>query len=202
MTLGFLTRKRSVIVLGTLALAIGLFLALLAARVEAVHSLFFSEAFTTDLGPNLEDLDAAFIVSGGAVQKTSWLGNEARSYVRTIRTDYASSDWVYTIDVNLVGHDIVFIGVGEGVPNAPGSGPTYNEPRNAIFFRIHSKSFGGGGTHVAVMETAGWTDFPTSTIPALSADGLYTARIESSGATSSSQSMDILGMLAPPFQLS
>ena len=157
-------------------------LALFAARAEAVHSLFFSEAFTTDLGPDLEDLDGAFTVSGGVVRKTSHLGNEERSYVRTKRADYFSSDWVYTIDFDLVGNDIVFIGIGEGVPNAPGGAPTYNEPRNAVFFRAHTFSFGSGGIHVAVMETGGWTSFPLGSppIPSL-ADGPHTARIEKLG---------------------
>ena len=162
--------------------------ALFAARAEAVDSLFFVEPFdsATDVAHNLEDLDGAFTLSGGStttIGKTVGLGGEERSYVRTIRSDYFSSDWVYTIDVNLVGFDIVFIGVGEGVPNAPGSGPTYNEPADAVFFRMHTGSFGGGGIHVAVMEAGGgWTSFPPG-LPPISplADGPYTVRIEKLG---------------------
>ncbi|MBI3001708.1 MAG: hypothetical protein HYY46_25115 [Deltaproteobacteria bacterium] len=130
---------------------VALTLALFVARAEA-GSLFFAEPFNgPGEGPNLEDPDNAYVVSGGVIRKLSSSGGDDRSYVRTFRTDYRSSDWTYTIsfDTSGTGQEIVFIGVGAGERNSE----FFNEPGNAAFFRIHSTSVVSGRIDVAVWRT-------------------------------------------------
>ena len=69
----------------------------------------FTEAFDgPGVGANLQDPDAGYTVAGGVIRRTSSAGSGDRHYVRTIRTDYNTFDWTYTIDFNLAGDDIVF----------------------------------------------------------------------------------------------
>lgn len=162
-----------------LGVMISLALALCAPTADA-GALFFSEPFDgPGVGPNLEDADGAFVVSGGVVRKVSTTFNEDRRYVRTVRTDYRSNDWVYTIefDTRGTGFEIVFIGVGEGVRNSSSN----NEPGNAAFFRIHSKSVVDGRIDVAVMRTGQAGFDALASIGSLPANGVFTARIEKTG---------------------
>ena len=122
-------------------------------QVTDTPSLFFSEPFDfPGVEPNLEDPDAAYVVSGGFIRKASSANLSDRRYVRTVLTEYISNDWTYTIDFDNSGDtgDIIFIGLGAG-ERAPLH--VFNEPGNAVFFRIHPTNIISGQIHVAVMST-------------------------------------------------
>lgn len=94
-----------------------------------------------------EDVDGAFQVDSGVFRRT---GNEPgqssnRHYMKTVRSDFVSSDWTFQITFHTPANapdDIIFIGVGEAVPDSS----YFNEPRNSLNFRIHqgATAFGTG----------------------------------------------------------
>jgi hypothetical protein len=107
----------------------------------------------TALALDLEDPDGAFQVGSGEIRRT---GNEPsqssnRHYMSTLRSDFVSSDWTCQIAFHTPVHapdDIIFIGLGEAVPDSS----FYNEPRNSLNFRIHQGATGFGvGWEVDVM---------------------------------------------------
>lgn len=165
-----------------LLLMLGLLVVATSTTAFASHSLYFTEAFDgPTAGPNLEDADSAFTVSGGVIMNTAGATpiEANRHSVRTLRTDYNTDDWTYTIDFDISGSDIIYIGLGSGEPD----GGWLGEPGNSIHFRIHSLSMAGGVVHVmtrgASTGSPGWDDIKTLT--PLPADGPFTARIVKSG---------------------
>ena len=176
------TRPRTV--LFAVVLFIGM-LMLFTSRAEAASLSFIEDFEGTALGPNLEDPDGAYLVDD-VIRKTTPPSTPEdpdgtnRSYVRTVRTDYSSIEWTYTIDFDFREIDeseIVFIGVGAGERN-PGNDD--NEPGNAVFFRIHNQNAQGGAIDVAVVEQGEFVEIE-GLGEELSDDGLYTARIEKIG---------------------
>jgi hypothetical protein len=73
-----------------------------------------------------------------AFQRT---GNEPsqsskRHYMKSVRADYIASDWTFRVTFHAPANapdDIIFVGLGEAVPDKS----FYNEPRNSVGFRIH-----------------------------------------------------------------
>ncbi len=93
-----------------------------------------------------EDADGAFYFSGGFRRTGNEPGQSTnRHYMRTVRSDCASTDWTFQITFHTPANapdDIIFIGLGEAVPDSS----SFNEPRNSLNFRIHqgTTAFGTG----------------------------------------------------------
>jgi hypothetical protein len=63
--------------------------------------------------------------------------------MKTVRADYASNDWIYQVTFRTPDNapdDIIFIGLGEGIPD----NSFFGEPRNSLNFRIHQGQDGWG----------------------------------------------------------
>jgi hypothetical protein len=59
-----------------------------------------------------------------------------RHYMKSVRTDYIASDWTFRVTFHAPANapdDIIFVGLGEAVPDKS----FFNEPRNSVNFRIH-----------------------------------------------------------------
>ena len=93
----------------------------------------------------LEDADGAFQVDMDGIWRT---GNEPsrssnRHYMRTVQSDFIASDWACQITFHTPANspdDILFIGLGEAVPDSS----FLSEPRNSLNFRIHQGATGFG----------------------------------------------------------
>jgi hypothetical protein len=107
-------------------------------------SYFFVDHFRSHrFNVHLQATDDAFIVGGGSVRRSSLEEpmSSNRQYVSTARSDYISQDWTYEITFRTppdAPDDIIFIGIGEGVPDPL----FFNEPRNSVNFRIHQGASG------------------------------------------------------------
>jgi len=105
------------------------------------------DSTTTALDLVWEDADGAFQVDGGGFRRT---GNEPsqssnRHFMRTVQSNFALTDWTCQITFHTPANapdDIIFIGLGEAVPDSS----FFNEPRNSLNFRIHqgATAFGTG----------------------------------------------------------
>ncbi len=135
-------------------------------------SLFFTESFSTGVFDplKLEDPDNAFVISNGRVRRTvSGIAQNAdRHYVRTVRDDYNTADWVFRVTYHVppnAADDIIYAGFGEAAPDAS----FYNESLNSAQFRIHQGSSGwyswagGWGVDMAI-HTAGAFVWPVRTL--------------------------------------
>jgi hypothetical protein len=155
------------------------------------QSAFFVERFMgAGLGVHLADGDSQFLLGKGYVDRS---GNEGpastnRHYLTTARHDYVSRDWTYDITFDSPASapdDILFVGVGEAVPDAS----YFNEPRNSLNFRIHQGLYGfGNGWRVDVAaHSVGYGVFTCREMgvgnlpPTASNTGTFTARIRKSG---------------------
>lgn len=109
----------------------------------AQAQVIIDEPFSSPpLNPLLQDADSAYTISGGNIHRGSTTGNADRHYIRTVETDFDDQDFSYglTFTVPNVGDtNIVFFGIGEGVPLAS----LDNEPENYVGLRIQSASTNG-----------------------------------------------------------
>lgn len=187
-----LTRLMLVIVVVTVALV--------STGEASAQSAFFVERFMgTKLGTHLVDADSEFQLGKGYVHRS---GNEGpasanRHYITTARHDYLSRDWTYDITFfspTFAPDDILFIGLGEAVPD-----PSYfNEPQNSINFRIHQGEFAfftGWRVDVAAHSVGfgvfTYFDIAVGFLPPNAIDGgLFTARIRKSGTEVTFQILD------------
>ncbi len=140
--------------------------------------------------------DGVFQLDGDVIRRA---GNEPgqsrrRHYMRTVRSDYVSSDWTCQITFRTPDNapdDIIFIGLGEGVPD----GSFYNEPRNSLNFRIHQgqTAFGVNWRVDVVAHDTGAFHFTHSTeaghLPGPKG-GMFTARIHKTGGQAIFQILD------------
>ena len=172
------------------AVLIAAILLLLVEPLAAAARFFIARFDGHKLPAHLEDVDAAFVVSGGTVRRTTsgqpvGYASAERHYVRTERADYLSTDWTYEITFTTPAYsvdDLLFIGFGEAVPDPL----FFDEPRNSIYFRIHLGMNGFGGTwnvdvmahDIGVFSNTYWVGLGTLGGPA---GGTYTARIRKVG---------------------
>jgi hypothetical protein len=162
-----------------------------AGQVELPVSPFFVERFTGGvLNVHLQDDDGQFSLDNGSIRRSGWEGPASanRHYISTVRSDYDSFNW--SCEVTLTAppsgaDDILFIGVGEAVPD-PGY---FNEPRNSLYLRIHQGSY-AFGTSWRVDLAAHGTDSGASTFTYFrsignlpSGGGSHTVRITKAGRT-------------------
>jgi hypothetical protein len=93
-----------------------------------------------------EDEDGAFHFDSGFRRTGNEPGQSTnRHYMRTLQSDFVSNDWTFQITFHTPANapdDIIFIGLGEAVPDSS----SFNEPRNSLNFRIHqgTTAFGTG----------------------------------------------------------
>lgn len=155
------------------------------------QSAFFVEPFMgAKLGVHLTDADSQFLLGKGYVDRAGEEGPQSanRHYITTVHNDYVSRDWTYDITFAspaAAPDDILFIGVGEAVPD-----PSYfNEPRNSLNFRVHQGLTGwSNGWRVDVAaHSVGYGVFTfiemgVGYLPPTAPDaGVFTARIRKSG---------------------
>lgn len=93
------------------------------------------------LNPGLEASAAnIYTISGGSVSNTN---GERREYIRTVATDFRSTDFMmsitYTVANGFGGAGIAFIGLGSGAPDPA----FYSEPLLAVYFRTTPDDFAG-----------------------------------------------------------
>ncbi len=155
------------------------------------QSAFFVDPFMgAELGVHLTDVDGQFLLGKGYVHRTDNEGPQStnRHYITTVRHDYVSRDWTY--DITFLSpasapDDILFIGVGEAVPD-----PSYfNEPRNSLNFRLHQgfNGFSNGWRVDVAAHSVGYGVFTyiemgVGYLPPPPPDGgSFTARIRKSG---------------------
>jgi hypothetical protein len=146
---------------------------------------------------DLLDADGGFDLTGGEIRRT---GNEPsqssnRHYMKSVRADYIASDWTYQITFHSPANapdDIIFIGLGEAVPDSS----FYNEPRNSVNFRIHqgATSFGNGWDVDVVAHDVGnlhWTysNLGVGALPG-AAGGTHTVQMSKSGAETTLEILD------------
>ena len=166
----------------------------------SAQSEFFVERFMgANLGAHLIDVDGEFQLGKGYIHR---LGNEGpasanRHYITTARHDYLSRDWTYDITFfspTFAPDDILFIGLGEAVPD-----PSYfNEPQNSVNFRIHQGEFAfftGWRVDVAAHSVGfgvfTYFDIAVGFLPPNAPEGgLFTARIRKSGTEVTFQILD------------
>lgn len=159
-----------------LILAVGLLVAggesRAAAQAQPPMSSFFVERFMAGtLNVHLQDVDGKFLVEAAAIHVGGNEGNASanRHYVTSVRSDYRATDWTYEITFNAPSFafdDILFIGVGEGVPDVG----YFNEPRNSLNFRIH-QGYSAFGTGWRVDVAAHGNDYGASTFTYLQSIG-------------------------------
>ena len=162
------------------------------------NSIFGTDdAAPTPVILDLVDADGAFEVTSDGIRRT---GNEPsqssnRHYMKSVRADYIASDWSSQITFHSPDNapdDIIFIGLGEAVPDSS----FYNEPRNSMNFRIcqGATAFGTNWrVDVAAHDTGNfhWT-YSNEGVGALpgAAGGTHTVRISKSGAEATFEILD------------
>ena len=151
----------------------------------AQASAYFSERFAASSldAATLRDVDSAFVIASGAIRRSGLEAAQSsnRHYVTSAYANFLSLDWTYEVSVSTpVGgqDDILFIGLGEGVPSSALS----NEPRNGVNLRIHRGSWTGGRVDIGIQSTGGWTSLQTLGYLSLS-DAGFKARLVKSGAS-------------------
>jgi hypothetical protein len=162
-----------------------------------------SEATGLDLV--LVDADGAFQIDSGGIRRT---GNEPgqssnRHYMKTAQSDFVSSDWTCQITFHTPANapdDIIFIGLGEAVPDSS----FYNEPRNSLNFRIHQGTTGFGvGWDVDVMaHDVGYFHWTYSnqgvgSLPSAQG-GTFTAQIRKTGSQTTFEILDTAIIVTVP----
>jgi hypothetical protein len=155
------------------------------------RSQFFVERFTgAKLSAHLQDTDSEYQLEKGSIHRKGEEGPASanRHYITTVRHDYASGDWMYEITFFsplFAPDDILFIGVGEALPD-----PEYfNEPRNSLNFRIHQGEFAfftnwrvDVAAHSVGFGEFTYFDMAIGFLPPNGPDGgLFTARIRKIG---------------------
>lgn len=167
-------------------------------NASAESRYFVTRFMGAKLSNHLEDADAGFQLGKGSIRRTGEEGPESanRHYITTARDDYASGDWSY--EITFVSppdapDDILFIGVGEGVPD-----PEYfNEPQHSLNFRIHQGQFAfftgwrvdvaahssGFGVFTYFAEAVGF-------LPPGPDGGAFTARIRKTGTQATFEILD------------
>jgi hypothetical protein len=133
------------------------------------------------------DEDDAFAATNGEIRRT---GNEPgqssnRHYMKSFDADFLNGNWTCQIVFHAPENapdDIIFIGLGEGVPD----GSFFNEPRNGVNFRIHQgmTAFGVGWRVDVVAHDAGafhWTYSVFGGALPGAAGGTHTVRIRKIG---------------------
>ena len=167
-------------------------------NASAESRYFVARFMDAKLSNQLEDADAGFQLGNGNIRRTGDEGPQSanRHYVTTLRSDYASEDWSYEITFVSPPNapdDILFIGVGEGVPD----GEYFNEPQNSINFRIHQGEFAfftgwrvdvaahgvGYGVFTYFAEAVGY-------LPPGPDGGIFTARIRKTGTQATFEILD------------
>lgn len=167
-------------------------------NASAESRYFVTRFMGAKLGNHLEDADTGFQLGKGSVRRTGDEGPQSanRHYITTVRSDYASGDWRY--EITFVSppdapDDILFIGLGEGVPDAE----YFNEPQNSINFRIHQGQFAfftgwrvdvaahsvGYGVFTYFAEAVGY-------LPPGPEGGVFTARIRKDGSAATFEILD------------
>jgi len=125
------------------------------------------------LNPDLLDTDSAFAISGGNISKSVFYNNDARSYIRTVETDYGSHDFIAEMTFTLTelpggNFTIQYFGLGSGVPDG-----AYFDESSGAYFRIHGPDIAGGrvDTGVRVHGTGGVFTNQTQGIGHISTSG-------------------------------
>jgi len=117
-----------------------------------------------------------FTVSGGTIGRTGNSDPSDRQYVRTVRGDYLSQDFVAEISFTTSitpSSSLMYFGLGQGQPI---QGEAYNEAINSIYFRIHTPNTADGYvgfTNARVSDAA--------ILGNIAQAGLHRARIEKVG---------------------
>ncbi len=131
--------------------------------VECQAAALFSEDFSNAgalPGPNLVQSSGPGASFNGS--NATFAGVGSRSYLRTIDTDYSTTDFsaltTVTIPGGQAGWGLVFFGMGTGEPD----GGFYGEPRTGshIYMRPGPDDFGGGGVTITdnTVETVASAD--------------------------------------------
>lgn len=190
---------RAARILSASAIVAGVVAGILTPRNAAADGPYFVARFNgAQLNVHVDDADAGYQSGNGVIRRTGDEGPASanRHYVTTRRSDYASGDWMYEITFASppdAPDDIIFIGVGEAVPD----GEYFNEPQNSLNFRIHQGQFAfftgwrvdvaahgiGYGVFTYFAEAVGY-------LPPGPEGGIFTARIRKEG---SQATFEILG---------
>ena len=134
-----------------------------------------------------EDADGAFHFDSGFRRTGNEPGQSTnRHYMRTVRSDFVSADWTFQLTFHTSANapdDIIFIGLGEAVPDST----SFDEPRNSLNFRIHqgTTAFGTGWDVDVMAHDIGhlhWT-YSNQAVGYLpgAEGGTFTAQISKSG---------------------
>ncbi len=147
-------------------------------------TIFHTGFDSPPLHPGLQDADAAFTLSGGAVQRTSSAGPTDRRYIRTSDSDYfATGDFEFEVSFTNPFGSIQFIGLGTGARNpsfANEPGPASGGPGSgtgAVNLRIHSPDIVGGRVDWAFNIGIVGEQVLVTSIGILNNVGLHRARV-------------------------
>jgi len=155
--------------------------------IVMLHSLVYAatavdEDFSsTPLNADLEDPDGAYTIAGGVISKTTFFGNDVRSYIRTVDTDYNTVDFVAELTFTLTdlpggNFTIQYFGLG------PGTGdPTFFTESPGVLFRIHGSDIVGGRVDAAAKDFNGPFSALINIGNITTSGGTHRARITKSG---------------------
>jgi len=105
---------------------------------------FFEETLLNSVqSPNLDGEEFFRLANGEGIQRISSSSHFDRRYVRTVVGAFNKLDFVYEVTFTIAVDEIVFIGIGQGEPDAG-----FNEPARSLNFRIHSPGLVNGKVEI------------------------------------------------------